>query len=302
MLTSLQDFDNSSAFERSALAAVFPLIPVSQAVARASVDQRAGRRGATIGVMAIDDLGDAARHGLIDQLRPLCFGAAWKVLDLFFELALHSDSLSPKQPGKWTIAEKQTLVRQRRGQCNPLSHDADIWQRLCGVYDRTVEARHSLVHRRFSMSANGDMTDIKDGQGNLMPALTVAEQEAFCRTALRVAAAALRSAFSNRDRLDLAWWLDQLATHHGFAALGGTPGGPPPIVRVDAALTPSGWIVDIDGAAARVSTVFAGRPFYDIEIHFPGSGLAPLTGRLEEAPRGSCVAIDPSVPPAWIDP
>jgi hypothetical protein len=126
MLTSLPDFDDSSAFERSALAAVFPLMPVPQSVARASVDLRAGRRGATIGIMAIDDLGDAARHALIDQLRPLCFGAAWKVLDLFFELALHSDGLSPKQPGKWTIAEKQGLVCKGHGQCNPLSHNADI--------------------------------------------------------------------------------------------------------------------------------------------------------------------------------
>jgi hypothetical protein len=252
--------------------------------------------------MAIDGLGDAARRALIDQLRPLCFGAAWKVLDLFFELALHSAGLSPKQPGKWTIIEKQTLVRQRRGQCNPLSRDADIWQRLCAIYDATVEGRHSLVHRRFSVSANGDMTNFTDGKGKLMPPLTVTEQDAFCRTVQRVAAAALRSSFSNRDRQDLVWWIDHLATHHGFPALGGAAGGPVPIVQVDATMTATGWIVDIDGAAAEVCTNFAGRPFYDIEINFPGSGLAPLTGRLEEAPRGSSVPINPSVPPAWVDP
>ncbi len=43
------------------------------------------------------------------ELRPLAFGAAWKVLDLLIELALHRASRSPNG-NHWTIEEKAELA------------------------------------------------------------------------------------------------------------------------------------------------------------------------------------------------
>jgi hypothetical protein len=54
-------------------------------------------------------------------------------------------------------------------------------------------------------------------------------------------------------------------------------------------------------AQAEAERALPSRPHLDIEIHFPGAGLAPLRGRLEDAPRGPAVSIDPSAPPDWID-
>lgn len=300
MITLLTEFEDSSAFERNALAVVFPLFRHPSTVAPAVVDLRPGHEGATLGVIAIDDVGGPVRDEVIHQLRPLCFGAAWKTLDLLLEFSFHAEHLVPRAR-RWSFQEKQQHAQRGRGQCLPLSGDTAIWERLGALYANTLEARHSLVHRRFSLAPSGDMTDIRDMSGNLASNITVAEQTAFCRTVQGAAASTLHQSFGNRDRADLAWWLDHLIMHHKFPPLGGAPHTPAPIARVIAVRVGSSWVVDIDRADEQVRANFKGRPFYDIEIYFPGTGFPPLAGHLENAPRGSSVPVDPSAPPNWIN-
>jgi len=298
MIQTTTEFEEASIFERTVLASVFPLI--STQATRASLDLRTSRATTTIAVSSVGDLGGAAREALINELRPLFFGAAWKVLDLLLELAFHQHGLAPTRPGKWTIAEKEAHAVSNLGSCPPISSDRDIWTRICALYANTVEARHCLVHRRFVLSSLGDMTQIQAPSGALQPDLTAMEQEAFCRTAQSIAAACLASRFTNRERIDLIWWLDQLTRHHRAAPLGGgSPARPVEVVKVDAIHTPSGWTVDLARAHTEVQRVFPGRPYFDVEIYFPGSGFPPLTGRLEEAPLDLAFVIDPASPPSW---
>lgn len=299
MITTLVELRDAMAFERLALAEGFPLLAVSATVAQASLDLRHPAPGATIGAMSIENLGAQARQDLIDRLRPLFFGAAWKVLDLVVELAFYADGLRPQTPGRWRIDEKQQLAKCHRGQCPPWPAHPDLWERICELYAETVEARHCLVHRRFALSPIGDMTDIRDRSGVRKPDVTAAEQEFFSKAAQWVAASTLASALSNRDRSALAWLLDQLSAHHGRPALGGYDACLIEVVRINATRTPSGWIVDVGYAADEVRRVFANRPFYDIEIHFPGTGLPPITAAIEDVPKDSAVPVDPRSPPGW---
>jgi len=299
MITTLTEFDDGSAFERSALAAVYPLLGTN--VSRASVDLRNNPASAHVHVFAVENLGEAARAALIDQLRPLLFGAAWKTLDLLFELAFHQANLAPQKSGRWTIAQKHAHAQANLGTLTPFSSDSGVWSRLCALYANTVEARHCLIHRSFQLNSAGDMTNLRAQNGTAQPDVTSSEQQAFCQVSLGAAHAFLSSQFNPRDRSDLIWWIDQLTNHHRLGVLGGgSVAQPATIVRVNAELAAQGWTVDL--AQARAGGSIQNAPYFDIEIHFPGTGLPPVTGHLEEAPSDAKVVIDPTTLPQWLHP
>jgi hypothetical protein len=181
----------------------------------------------------------------------------------------------------------------------PICRDSDIWLRITGTYAAMVEARHSLVHRSFVLTPAGEMTSIYDRCGVQYPNVTVSEQEALCRLAESAASTVLSSRYDSRDRLDLAWSLDLLGNHHNMPALGGAQKRKPEIVIVNASAAGSAWQLNTVVALQKASEVFPGRSYYDIEIHLPQSGLPQVSGRLEEAPQGEHVPLDPSNLPAW---
>lgn len=297
MITTLKDFTDSSVFERGILDTLFPFIEDQATV---TLDLRDGTQPSTIYTMDSEDIGERPRQILISQLRPLIFGVAWKTLDLLFELAFYQDKFKPKKRKKrWSFEAKSHHAQQYHGKCLPLSSKTDIWHRLCNLYVGTVEVRHSIVHRRFILSTSGDMIQFRDEKGKSLPDVTTIEQEAFCRTVQRAVSACVTSQFNNRDRLDLAWWLDQLIVHHKLGALGGSPAQPVERIQIEATMTPSGYIADLAHASCEAQRIFPGRPYFNVEIHFPGNWPPPLTGRLEEAPKQSAVPIDPNSPPSW---
>jgi hypothetical protein len=243
-----------------------------------------------------ESFADESRNLIIHKLRPLLFGAAWKILDLLVEYGLNQ--ITPQ--AQWTIQAKQ--AKASSAVVAPISNDQDVWSRVAALYANTVEARHCLIHRRFVFSAVGDMTQLVDRQGMPMRDVTAEEQNAFCRVAQRASIILQLGRFSPRDRLDLVASLDTLVAHHGLAALGGGASFRlPEIVYVNAQPATAGWTVDIARALDSAGRTFPGRAYFDIEISFPGTGLPPLVGRLEDAPHGSAIPIDPASPPEWID-
>lgn len=295
MISTLTDFDEASTFERAALAAGFPLIARNESYD--SIDLRTAPT--TVTMVAFMSSGEHQRAALINDFRPLLVGAAWKVIDLLLEFAFQQNGLQPKKKNKWTITEKQQHATASHGICPPLTSDADVWSRLTALYANTVEARHCLVHRRFSLAPSGDMCDIKDEHGHSQPDITAVEQEAFCRVAQIVASMAISTKLSQRNRLDLIWWFDQLAAHHRQAPLSGVHKRPVEVVRINAVRTSIGWTVDLATAHAKASQAFPGRPYFDVEIYFPSSGLPSVIGRLEEAPRVSDLVLDLANLPPW---
>lgn len=297
MITSHKDLEEATAFERDALLIAGPLVTRGMD----TLDLRGSKVAQQTRSTSVGWATDDRCEELLQRLRPLFFGAAWKAIDLLLEFAFHQEGLHPKQPGKWTFKEKSILAMVGHGRCPPLSDDKGFWIRLCKLYGELLDVRHSIVHKRFVLSGSGDITAIRAENGTARPNLTAEEQEAFCRTAQRALDACLTSRFATRERADMAWWLDKLAAHHGMAALGGLALRPIEKLQVDAALTPSGgWTVDLAYAASAAASRLPGRSYFDVEIHFPGAGLRPVTGRLEEAPKQDAVPIDPTSPPPWV--
>lgn len=299
MIQSVSEFEDASAFERSALATVFPLVHHERGVG--GVDLRCtpltNYIGATPAAATFDS---GSRSELIRELRPLLFGAAWKVLDLLFEVAIWQTAT--EKPKKMTIAYKQNQAQGSR--LLPLSADLDVWNRLAAVYVNTVEARHCLVHRCFVFDHLSNITHLRDEKKQApLPDITVAEQQAFCRLAQCAAASVLRRHFTSRDRLVTIDALDALSPQHGLGNLGGgAHTRVPETIYVNAVPTRGCWGVNTRKALEEAHRAYAGQRYFDVEIHFPSSGLPPLRGRLEEAPSQEELLIDPVNPPCWTDP
>jgi hypothetical protein len=291
MIGSVADFLDATAFEHAALAAIFPL--VSRQDRQGTLDLRT--KNITLHLKSIVSVGDGGRNALVEQLRPLVFGCAWKILDLLIEFGLNA-AVGQRD---WKIEEKQRDAAT--GQVPPMSTDPDAWPRLCAVYRGTVQARHCLIHRRFVL-AGGAMTELRDKHGNLHPDVSASEQDALCRLAQRARVVVEIGSLSARDRLDMVSSLDTLAAHHGLPIIGGgSPSKLPERIVLDAVLNGRVWRIDAPSALAEANRAFPGRQYFDVEINFPGSGFPPLIGRLEDAPKLRDVEIDPSNPPPWIE-
>lgn len=163
MITTLQDYVEASAFERTVLSTVYPF--VNPAAARGGYDLRTNAAR----IVLSDDVGSGGRDDLLRELRPLLFGAAWKVLDLLVEYVLNQVDPRPK----WQIDDKKARVAGVT--LPPLSADAAIWSRISATYTNTIEQRHCLVHRSFVMTPAGAMTQMVDLRGNTVQDFSVAE-------------------------------------------------------------------------------------------------------------------------------
>jgi len=298
MIQTSADFEESTQFERLALATVFPLASLDDG--SISIDFRSGPANITAHLTSYVFGREEARSELINELRPLLFGAAWKILDLLLELAFNRGGLQPKQTGRWTIAEKQKHARAALGSGVAICTDGPVWGRLTNLYVNTAEARHCLIHRSFKVDPAGAMLDMRDNQGNPCPDITAAEQAALCRLAQSVAEVVLANRYGNRERSDVAWWCDQLVGHHQMSLLGGAERRAVGLVIVNAVRTTGGWEVDTASSYQRASESLTGCRYFNVEIHFPGTGLPPMLGRLEEASRGTRIGLDPANPPSWV--
>ena len=103
MISTQQDFEEGTAFELYVLETVRPAI---EQHGGAYVDLRGSKTVAAVSISITENLSGAAVDRLKDQLAPLLFGAAWKVLDLLLEFALNRAGLTPARHN-WVIAEKQ---------------------------------------------------------------------------------------------------------------------------------------------------------------------------------------------------
>jgi hypothetical protein len=163
-------------------------------------------------------------------IRPLAFGSAWKVLDLLLEYALAEAGLSPanRKQKRWRIDEKIAHARSGNGQAAPLSTNKAVWQRLMTAYAETEEVRHSLVHRRATVGAAGEVTGA-DRSGNALRALTLDEQVHFMRAAQRAVKYLQQNSLSSRDEAAILGELDKLAGVTSMPSTGHSVVSHPPI-------------------------------------------------------------------------
>jgi hypothetical protein len=231
------------------------------------------------------------------DLRPLAFGAAWKVLDLLVELA-YANAGTTAGGGWLTIAKKENLARQGHGVLSPLTADRTLWRTLTSTYAATTRARHSLVHRIAEVDrATGILTG-RDESGQPLAPITAEQQEAFCRAVQRAATAALVGQISRRERSDLAWQLDQLQGHHQQPALGGVQFQPPALLLAPATLFSGQLVIDIPALIRAARSSWPDRKQIDATFSLPDG--RHFLAEVETAPA-RVVTVDPDNPPDWLE-
>jgi hypothetical protein len=281
--TSAREFEDDTAFERLVLDRAVPLVLPD--AGSTVIDLRgevlsvnATVRPKTVHVMVGDTLGGAS----LTEVRPLLFGAAWKVLDLLVEYAMITAGRSPDAGrDRYSISGKVGACRAG----------------LPALPEFAEQLRNTLVHRQAHVDANGSLTPTESGKPIGRP-LTADEQETFCRAVQRAAQAVLSGRLDMRSANDLAFCLDALAAHHGAGTLGGVDAPRRTfIVQVTPEETESEAIVDIDAVRVAAQQAVSDVPYFDLEIHLADSRI--LTGRLEDA-DSSPAHIDKLNPPSWL--
>lgn len=293
MISTVLEFDESTAFERWALDALVPL-PSTRPHSAVEDIERNLRVMLETAVMRLHAGG--IRKVYVD-LRPLAFGAGWKVLDLLMEVSL---SLAGRGGGgRMAIGEKIEKARHGAGVCPPLSQDAELWGTLTDLYAASAEIRHSLVHRLAEVDrVTGQLTG-RDERGRPLTPITADHQEAFCRAVQRAAQAALAQSIRRRERSDLAWNLDQLRHLHGRPPLGGHQMQPAALKIAPTKTRGDRLLVDVPTLLDELRFRFPGRSAYDASFTLPDG--QHLLAELEQAPPAE-VEVDPAKLPEWIQP
>ncbi|MET7769085.1 hypothetical protein [Nocardia sp. NPDC005366] len=213
MPKSVSEYADDTTFERYVLSRATPFFPSSNGGVEILLDDTG-----TLGINFIVTVADsttcaAGQHLTAQDVYPLLFGAAWKVLDLLMELRLHEDGVQPERQGEYTITQKVGRANSGNlGPANPLK--PSVWRIVMGVYAATAELRHSLVHSGIRVDLNTANLIAINAAGTLDRPMTVAEQRAFCRSAAGIAQAVIDQKQTRRDDKRLKWLLDQLAAHH----------------------------------------------------------------------------------------
>lgn len=301
--TTRHEFADDTAFERFVLDRAIPLAPPN--AGSTVIDLRgsilavnATPQPATVAVGVTDTFGGGST--LMDDLRPLLFGSAWKVLDLLVELAMSEAGLAPNKQGRYRIEDKVQECRSGLAPLAEFSASTNGWDALMASYAATDALRHTMVHRQALVGGDGSLTATEAGQPIGAP-LTAAEQEAFCRATQRASDAVITGSLGQRSASDIAYHLNTLARHHGLGAL---PAVQAPQRVVSVLVTPelvsqnpTRLRLDVDAARQVALRVVGGVPFHDLEIHLDDGRV--LEGHLEDAGTGA-LEIDPLALPDWL--
>jgi hypothetical protein len=308
--TTISELVDDTAFERFVLDRTFPLMP-SSGGATSVVDL--GRSGsisvevtpqpavARVSISMTDSTGSPEGSLSVETIRPLIFGAAWKVLDQVVELALEHAGVTHDRGSTFTIKLKtQFAASLQVPALPPLDSYRAVWEQIMAVYSSTTELRNSLAHRQLVVDPSSGAIDAtpRPGQPATVPA-TADDQAAFCQLASGTVNAIIAGKLPNRHLAQLRWNLDQLGAHHGQPAFGDISAtGVIPRVIVRPELSPADELV-LDFAAIRTDAVRAvgGVNYYDLEIHLPDGRI--LACELEDVPD-AITRISIATPPTWL--
>jgi hypothetical protein len=270
MITNSNEFADESEWEETVLAVTVPLTPLASVGTNFDLRTKNVTRSMT-GVST----GQAAVEELRNRLLPLCFGAAWKILDLAFELALATGGLSPQNGRRWRIDEKVTLARSHNGNLPAIPLSGDIWTALTSLYAETSEMRNALVHRKVQVDPETRELIGFDVEGAKLRSLTCDEQLAFCRVSQRLRQAITARNLEPRVAADLAGQLTTLGRHHGVKTFPEAATSPP--VRIADSFPEHGKI-DVPALLAEAEKTFPGTKYVDLELRLADGRV--LAGRI----------------------
>src|SRR4051812_4094466 len=134
MLFSPANFADDTDFERLVLdrLGTYGVRPEKPGVAVDLRGEQAGGRGSMTGTVGGVVAGATRIDALLRSLRPLGFGAAYKVLDMLVEHVLRANGAGS---GTLTFKAKKQLLRSRPATMPPpLDQHPELWDRLARLY------------------------------------------------------------------------------------------------------------------------------------------------------------------------
>jgi hypothetical protein len=295
MIATVQEFEESIAFELYVLETIRPAI---EQHGGASIDLRGSKTVAAVSVTFSESVSADAVGRLKDQLAPLLFGAAWKVLDLLLEFALNRDGLAPARR-EWTIAEKQVHALNGSGDSSVLGCSKSAWAAILRVYACTVEHRHCLVHRTVKVDATSGTLEGEDKNEQPLKPLTRDQQVALAKVAGLVARAVAEDGIDRRSEDHLKYELDQLAAHSGLPAFG-VGGTSAPVDILLTLIQENGiFILDMTGVLERARKTFPTVAHFNLLVDVPDGSRRRLFAYAEKCPLGKST-IDLKTLPPWL--
>lgn len=280
MIETVEEFAEATLFERLTLDRVRPVLG-DESTDEIDLRSPDAQGSVIVHVRLHCSVSGDAVNSLAVALTPLLFGAAWKILDLFVELALNSAGQPRK---KWSIEDKAVAARRGEGLQSLLTEDPGIWRAVLMLYAATVEHRHCLVHRTAKFSSQAAQLTGVDKRGVALLPLTKNELDAFLVIAQEVASAVIAGGLEARSADYLRFELDQLREHTGLSDLGGKRRSKPVMVRmVPAPVTGDLYELDFKAAYERATEA---RPHshYDVWIDCPDDSGRTLFARMEDVP------------------
>jgi hypothetical protein len=304
--TRLAEFEEDTAYESLVLTS---LSDVRQMVLGRETEARDNIRGANISsVRAVSDtIGAGAASAAVEPFRGLVFGAAYKVLDLAVELVIGLN-LPAKSGSRWTMTRKQDFVRTTPGPPilpAPLDGASWLWSRLAVLYDRLLEPRHALVHRRVTVDADGNLKP-HDRDGRALAPISAPQIESFALAMYELREAVIGEDGSARRLNALRWHLDALDDLHGLPKLGASePARNMRIIEDDLErLGDEGWRIDVEKIANHLA-LSGSPPFADLVLRAPREAEGDLFfgARYEELPPNrSAIEFSEADLPTWLRP
>jgi hypothetical protein len=288
-------FGDDTAYERLVLSQLSDVAKIALGQGSATLDIRGPNNLVAIGVHQV--VGAGAVQDALRPMEPLAFGAAYKILDLLVELVM---DLNGPVTGRRTMKEKQAFARSPiRGPLpSPLGTARQAWERLARLYDKWLEMRHSLVHRRTVLRGDGTLERL-DSAGSVLEQLPTDPQQHFIAAVHIVSEAVINVSWSPRRANTAEWHLDQLARYHGMPLFGAhfRAETVPRVIANIEQISGRRFQIDRKTVEARGRAAFKDAHDLDLELHASVAGadetyLVPL----EELPSGDLPEIDLSDP------
>jgi len=256
-----------------------------------------GRRGNMTVKIGPAIEGAEPREELRRSLRPVGFGAAYKILDMLLEHVLRANGVGG---ARMTFAQKTSMLSTRPTTLPvPFDRRPELWDRLAPLYRAFQEARHAVTHRRAQVTPAGDL-EVYDDSRTLTDTIAGTELAAFSAAVHTLAEAVVDIDADERRTSIAAWHLNMLGSRYGFPPLAATnPDAGRRLLVSDLAPLENG-LVRFDVARAGGIVAHQQPPsFWDLELR---AGQRMFVGRWEDVPDSCGDEIDfhPASPPSWL--
>jgi hypothetical protein len=297
MITTPAEFREAIAFETLVLDRVLPVLPGGYNL---SIDLRGA---GTLHLHSVSEsLCSGTEESIINDLTPLLFGAAWKILDLCVELTLNKAGIKAdkKKGTEWYIETKCKEAKGAAGDYQLLTGDHNVWTAVTALYANTVVHRHCLVHRTVTVDPHSRALGGKDEAGNRITRLTLEEQKSIAKVALLIAEGIVSGGITSRNEDHLKYLLDQLVPHTLQQAFSVTKQGPPVEILINLGIENDGTLfVDTTAAREEASKASPSNSHFNLIMDIPDGSGRKFRAHLEDVPIGRTV-VDVDNLPAWL--